>query len=87
MYNRVGDGDLALQLARDAVATSPQRLVYKISLINLYLALDLRSEARQLLEAARKQDSLARFRREFDAQWERLNISEMPGPGSLTDAS
>ncbi len=87
MYNRVGDGDLALQLARDAVAASPQRLVYKISLINLYLALDLRSEARRLLEAARKQDRLARFRREFDAQWERLNISEMPGPGSLTDAS
>jgi tetratricopeptide (TPR) repeat protein len=87
MYNRVGDGHMALQLARDAVEASPRRVVYKISLINLYLALGLRSEARQLLEAASKQDTLSRFSREFNAQWERLGISELSEPSSLTDAS
>ncbi len=87
MYNRVGDGEMALRLARDAVEASPQRVVYKVSLINLYLALDLRSEAKHLLEAASKQDRLARFRREFDAQWERLGTIELPESGSLTDAS
>ena len=87
MYNHVGDGNMALRLARDAVEASPQRIVYKISLINLYLALDLRSDARELLEAASKQDRLARFRRELDAQWERLGIGELPRSGALTDAS